>query len=46
MIIKNPRLTDHELLAKVRAQSREDAEALYDRYAKALLLAILRRVPN
>ncbi len=41
-----PRLTETELVTELRCRSRAGAEALYDRYAKALWLAIFRLVPE
>ncbi|QEM03061.1 hypothetical protein DIU31_005825 [Mucilaginibacter rubeus] len=39
-------LTDADIIRLVRLNSRAGAEALYDRYAIALLIAIIRIVPQ
>jgi len=46
MIIKNSRLDDAELFRLISIKSRVGAEALYDRYAAALMLAIIRITPQ
>lgn len=39
-------LTDTDIVRLVRSKNRAGAEALYDRYAIALLIAIIRIVPQ
>lgn len=46
MIFINSALTDAEVVRLVRLKGRAGAEALYDRYAIALLVAIIRIVPQ
>lgn len=46
MIIKNPGLDDAELVRLISLKSRVGAEALYDGYAKVLMLVIFRFVPE
>lgn len=46
MILKNAGLDDAELFRMICTKSRAGAEALYDRYAVALLLCIIRIVPE
>jgi hypothetical protein len=46
MIIKNSRLDNAELARLISINSRVGAEALYVRYAKVLMLVIIRITPQ
>jgi hypothetical protein len=46
MILKNSGLDDAELVRMICTKSRAGAEALYDSYAMALMLCIVRIVPQ
>lgn len=46
MIIRQPKVDDAELVRLISIKSRVGTVALYDRYAKALMLVIIHIVPG